>query len=950
MNQTYKYLAFISYKHEDEKYAKKLQYWLEHYKLPSTVIKNNPSLPKLVRPIFRDSTDLTGGVLEDELKNGLNSSKYLIVVCSPRAAQSTWVCKEVQEFIDSGREKYIIPYIIEGEPNAKNSVNECFPKTLLELSGSRELRGININKGGSDLAAIKIVAHILGLQLDTLWERWAYEKRKRRRWIIFFTVLSFLITLTVAGVLFYQRQRMRQNIARAVAYRAEQLIDEGDSYLARKLLVEVLPNENDIFPYPYTAEAEAAMRRACEDESKAFRLTTSGLVSSRCTPDGRYILFASNQIINVTDVDTGVTQTILVKEYGEWEPISFSQGGRYLTVKCGSDIILLDIWDISKVKCVQKFEGVNGDKAEIIVDGKYVEYSRYGEKSLWEVETGKEVKSLERPCDFSPDAKFALTVDGKQIRILDIDNDKYIKTLNGHTSAIDNVIYSPNGEYIVSTDINKSICLWNVSNDKMEVLATTESFIFDVGFSPNGKHIWWVTSDNKLYVWSINESKLVLNIIITDGKGNFAFSSDGKYMSFTNSAGNVILYSLNSGDAIWEYNEKKITATDFTGDSKHIVLFAADGRCIIKPIEIKIESIQDIEYGDSISGLKLSPNGKYAIAKCSNGGVNLWSVKAGQCLRNFVLPQTDIEDIVFSDNEEYFVTFKDGTFTLWSTSSEQEILEHENRYKYNGFSFGNNDKYFVAWTAKAIELWSLETLKLINSIEKDNMRGEEICISNDGRYILYSCPQYSKVWSTDSMELINSFEPNNGNRIRMAKLNSKGDVVMSSNEKFIIWNIDKRDTTFQWELSGMKIDFVVGSQNRVLCYTNGGRGFDYYTPIVGDMWGRLTGRETEYAIKQATIISRYEECIVTLCEDNKIRIWVTDNMVNANCIASYDCNAEEVESITVTADGKQIFITTKKGQLKVLNFPSLQELIDKTREQFKDAPLTMIEMFENYLY
>ena len=173
---------------------------------------------------------------------------------------------------------------------------------------------------------------------------------------------------------------------------------------------------------------------------------------------------------------------------------------------------------------------------------------------------------------------------------------------------------------------------------------------------------------------------------------------------------------------------------------------------------------------------------------------------------------------------------------------------------------------------------------------------------------------------------------------------------MSSDEKFIIWNIDKRDTTFQWELSGMKIDFVIGPQNRILCYTNGGRGFDYFMPIVGDIWGRPTGCNTEYEIKQAAVILQNEEYIVTLCEDNKIRIYSTDNIVNANCIASYDCNAKEVESITVTIDGQQILITTKNGQLRILNFPNLQELIDKTKEQFKDVPLTFLERLENYLY
>lgn len=39
----YKYLAFISYKREDEKWAKWLQNILEHYKLPISVRKADSS-------------------------------------------------------------------------------------------------------------------------------------------------------------------------------------------------------------------------------------------------------------------------------------------------------------------------------------------------------------------------------------------------------------------------------------------------------------------------------------------------------------------------------------------------------------------------------------------------------------------------------------------------------------------------------------------------------------------------------------------------------------------------------------------------------------------------------------------------------------------------------------------------------------------------------------------
>ena len=181
MEENKEYYAFISYKREDEKWAKWLQHRLEHYKLPTSIRKTDPSLPERVSPVFKDTTDLAGGVLEKTLKDALNSSKYLIVICSPRAAQSSWVCKEVQEFIDSGREEYIIPFIIDGEPNSSNSGTECLPKNLKDLSSTRELLGININEMGRNAAVIKVVSHIFNLQFDILWQRYERERRSEER-------------------------------------------------------------------------------------------------------------------------------------------------------------------------------------------------------------------------------------------------------------------------------------------------------------------------------------------------------------------------------------------------------------------------------------------------------------------------------------------------------------------------------------------------------------------------------------------------------------------------------------------------------------------------------------------------------------------------------------------------------------------------------------------------
>ena len=176
----FKYYAFISYSHKDKDIAMKLQKRLERYHLPSTLQKSNPDLPKKLRPVFIDESDLVAkGTLKAALQDNLNRSNYLIVICSPNSAKSEYVNDEVEYFINSGRTDYIIPLIVDGMPHSDDGATECFPPAILELPRENELLGIDIKKFGMRDAFLRVIAAMLRLDLDKFVSREARERKKR---------------------------------------------------------------------------------------------------------------------------------------------------------------------------------------------------------------------------------------------------------------------------------------------------------------------------------------------------------------------------------------------------------------------------------------------------------------------------------------------------------------------------------------------------------------------------------------------------------------------------------------------------------------------------------------------------------------------------------------------------------------------------------------------------
>lgn len=277
MEKGKEYYAFISYKREDEKWAKWLQNKLEHYKFP-TNLNGRTDLPKSIRPTFRDVTDLKPGLLAEEINKAICNSEWLIVVCSPRSAKSPWVCKETQTFIDLGRADHIIPFVIEGNPFSNDTATECYPEALLNLTGSKELLAANINEMGRDAAAIKVVARMFNLRFDALWQRYGREQRLQRRkkiglalsGVSILAIVSFIFAIIVSGKntqLANANAGMMKNRAHFVSQEAMQLISRGDTYRAILLLLEVLP-DSDHPDRPLIAETERALRVAMDSLNK----------------------------------------------------------------------------------------------------------------------------------------------------------------------------------------------------------------------------------------------------------------------------------------------------------------------------------------------------------------------------------------------------------------------------------------------------------------------------------------------------------------------------------------------------------------------------------------------------------------------------------------------------------------------------------------------------------
>lgn len=200
---TNQYAAFISYSHRDTAWARWLHSALERYRLPRS--PDLAALPQRIGRCFRDDDESKASAdLGQLIRDALRNSRAMIVVCSPAAAQSAWVEKEIVEFKRLHGSDRVFALIVDGTPHG--GADECLPAALARRIGPAfpdgtapmEPLAVDVRRLGRGDALLKLVAALIEVDFDQLKRR--DEQRARRRLVaLVSTVAATVSVLAIAG-------------------------------------------------------------------------------------------------------------------------------------------------------------------------------------------------------------------------------------------------------------------------------------------------------------------------------------------------------------------------------------------------------------------------------------------------------------------------------------------------------------------------------------------------------------------------------------------------------------------------------------------------------------------------------------------------------------------------------------------------------------------------------
>lgn len=265
---TYNFHAFICYSHRDRKWGNWLHKALERYRIPKRVIREHKEkdIPNRLFPVFRDREELSPAKdLGEKINQALADSDSLVVICSPDSAKSEWVNKEIKRFKQIGREGRIYCLIVAGEPDVSDghqtAKNECFPEAVrFNVTDDGQITSVRAepiaanarkDKDGKRRALIKLVASIIDVPFDELWQR---DQVRKTRQLTGSIIAALALALLFAGIALFAvnarddariqrdeaiRQSNRANLQETIAKEEKKSAQrERDNAIASEKLAE----------------------------------------------------------------------------------------------------------------------------------------------------------------------------------------------------------------------------------------------------------------------------------------------------------------------------------------------------------------------------------------------------------------------------------------------------------------------------------------------------------------------------------------------------------------------------------------------------------------------------------------------------------------------------------------------------------------------------------------
>jgi WD40 repeat protein/tRNA A-37 threonylcarbamoyl transferase component Bud32 len=450
-------------------------------------------------------------------------------------------------------------------------------------------------------------------------------------------------------------------------------------------------------------------------------------------------------------------------------------------------------------------------------DRSLITASEDGELAWWDLRSRRKTRTLKiqtglHALALTPDGRTAAVGIDRGIQLVDLVDGTVRTATGGPAGSPSWVLFSPDGQTVVSTSLDGTVTLWDVGSATPRLtLRGHSNSVQQPVFSPDGETLYTVSHDRTAIAWDLTGDRgLGRPFTFTHDRTFSAAGYDGHPGEFSPDGQLIAVGLKEKGVALWDAGELTPVGAPLleTGGEVKALAFSPDGRTLAAVTapghyltlwdvgsRSRLNEPHPAGGGVLLPGVSFSPDGA-TLATASGSGVLLWDVATGASLS--VTGSWDVSDIAFSADGEMiaFARPAQGGAEVWDVATRTLIVDVGGTLSpYWDISVAlspDGRMLAVGGFGRAVRLWDIRTGRLVHALNQGGNGAFTLEFSPDGRTLAVSgFEPVASLWDVGTGIQIGP-QLTAGDRRTMIDLSPDGRLLLEThgNGQGAIWDVD----------------------------------------------------------------------------------------------------------------------------------------------------------------